>query len=121
MARLLEILSIFVLLVLRPATAAAPSCSTVTAKLTSCVSYIDDQSAQPTSDCCAGVKSILAQATSKPDKIATCNCIKSALAIVGNKVDTGRVSSLPKQCGMSVNLPPIDKNYDCSKISWYFP
>lgn len=115
MARLLRILSVFVLLVLRPARAATPSCPTVTAKLASCLSYIDDQSTQPASSCCAGLNGILAQAKSKQDKIAVCNCIKSALANLGNKVDTGRVSGLPKKCGMSVDLPPIDKNYDCSK------
>lgn len=115
MARLLGILSVFVLLVLRPARAATPSCPTVTAKLASCLSYIDDQSTQPASSCCAGLNGILAQAKSKQDKIAVCNCIKSALANLGNKVDTGRVSGLPKKCGMSVDLPPIDKNYDCSK------
>ncbi|KAL2478696.1 Non-specific lipid-transfer protein 4 [Forsythia ovata] len=115
MARLLGILSIFVLLVLRPATAAAPPCTTVNAKLSSCLSYIDGHSTLPPSDCCAGVKEILGQATSKPDKIAICNCIKSALANLGTDVEPGRVSNLPKQCGMSVSLPPITKDYDCSK------
>ncbi|KAK4483527.1 hypothetical protein RD792_010724 [Penstemon davidsonii] len=118
MAHILQTLAILVLL--SPTTtiggAAAPSCATIESELSSCVAYIVDRMMEsPSPTCCSGVKSIAGQVSSKQDAVAVCNCIKAVLVQLGNQVVPGRVSDLPKKCGVPINLPPIDKNYDCSK------
>ncbi|KAI3449266.1 hypothetical protein Pfo_005931, partial [Paulownia fortunei] len=95
---------------------AAPSCTTIDSKLVSCVTYIEGHiMVGPSSACCAGVEAIVAEATTKKDQVAICKCLKVALVQLGNLVVLDRFSDLPKECGIPIILPPIDKNFDCSK------
>ncbi|XP_059654204.1 non-specific lipid-transfer protein-like [Cornus florida] len=94
----------------------APSCPTVVNKLTPCLTYIKGGT-NPSKNCCKGAKDLNDLAKAKPDRVAICNCIKQILPAIGS-YDPSRIASLPKKCNLSINLPPIDKNYDCSTISF---
>ncbi|KAM3282502.1 non-specific lipid-transfer protein [Capsicum chacoense] len=102
----------------------APSCQTVTSQLSPCLPYIRNDSGNkggnsPTVPCCTGVNNIYKLQKSIGDRVVICNCLKTVLINLGNMVIPSRVSELPKKCGISYNMPPIDKNYDCNKVSMY--
>ncbi|KAK3026597.1 hypothetical protein RJ639_041617 [Escallonia herrerae] len=101
--------------VARPAmsiTPTGPPCAVVVEDLSPCLSFIQGKSATPA--CCEGVKGLAAMARGKADLVAICNCGKLALGTI--TYDPNRIPLLPKQCGVNINLPPIDKNTDCNKI-----
>ncbi|XP_060218426.1 non-specific lipid-transfer protein-like [Lycium barbarum] len=102
----------------------APSCQTVTSQLSPCLSYIRKDGAKKVGDgpsvpCCTGVNNIYQLAKTKPDRVVICNCLKTVLINLGNNVIPSRISGLPKKCGVSFNMPPLDKNYDCNKVPMY--
>ncbi|XP_052193795.1 non-specific lipid-transfer protein-like [Diospyros lotus] len=102
----------------RPAMAAAPSCGIVSTALAPCLSFVkgDDSRARPSDACCAGVKKISELAKSHDDRVAVCNCGKAALSMIGD-YDPSLIPLIPQQCGVAIDLPPIDKDFDCSTIS----
>ncbi|OIT22519.1 PREDICTED: non-specific lipid-transfer protein 1-like [Nicotiana attenuata] len=100
---------------------APPSCQTVTTQLAPCLSYIQRSAKggdNPSVPCCTGIDNIYQLAKTKEDRVAICNCLKTAFIHAGN-VNPTLVAELPKKCGISFNMPPIDKNYDCNTISMY--
>ncbi|BBG97640.1 lipid transfer protein 3 [Prunus dulcis] len=117
MTRLIGFLA--VLLFLSSSANSAPSCPTVTQQVAPCLSFVKGGSDTKPSEecckeCCKGVKELSVNANSRPDREAVCKCLKQVLSSVGN-YNPSQVSLLPKKCGLSLNLPPIDKNTDCSK------
>ncbi|KAK6919994.1 hypothetical protein RJ641_015898 [Dillenia turbinata] len=90
----------------------ALSYGTVDAELAPCLSYIKNRTI---SGLLYWVKNVAGQAKSKGDRQAICNCIKQRVGGIGS-YDVSRMPQIPKKCGASVNLPPIDKNCDCSKL-----
>ncbi|PON51344.1 Lipid transfer protein/Par allergen [Parasponia andersonii] len=90
-----------------------PSCNKVVNELSPCLPYVRGREDKPSKSCCDGAKQLNDEAKSKQDKQAACECIKKVLNTLPD-VDTSRISSLPKECGISFNLPPIDRNFDCT-------
>lgn len=90
------------------------TCDQIVNELTPCLSYVRGKEDKPSDSCCAGAKQLSEQATTKPDKVTACDCIKRVLITLPD-LNTGRVSGLPKACGITYDLPPIDRNFDCSK------
>lgn len=90
-----------------------PSCTEVTSEVVSCVSYVRN-GGSPSSTCCEGVAAVAKMAKTKEDRVAICNCLKSALGHIGS-YDPSRLPPLSKSCGVNVDLPPVDQSYDCSK------
>ncbi|KAJ7962566.1 Non-specific lipid-transfer protein [Quillaja saponaria] len=113
---------LFIILFLsRSSAQTATSCTSVTPEISPCLSFVKGGGADandPSSNCCNGVKDLSGKATTKSDRTAVCNCIKQALSSIG-QYDPSRISQLPKACGISLNLPPIDRNTDCSKAMSY--
>ncbi|CAN4108429.1 unnamed protein product [Withania somnifera] len=99
----------------------APSCQAVTSQLSPCLPYIKKDSGinSPTVPCCTGVNKLYKLAKTKGDRVVICNCLKTVLVNLGNSVISSRVADLPKKCGVSFNMPPINKNYDCNKVPLY--
>ncbi|KAK7258513.1 hypothetical protein RIF29_24092 [Crotalaria pallida] len=89
------------------------TCTTVIQDIAPCSNYLL-QSKDPSQACCNGVKKVSGEAKSQKDRTDMCNCLKQGLASIG-KYDPKRISQLPKACGLSITLPPIDQNTDCSK------
>ncbi|GFP91914.1 non-specific lipid-transfer protein [Phtheirospermum japonicum] len=110
MARLLGALFL-VLLIARPAVS-VPSCTEVFNDLAPCLSYLQGTSKSPTQECCAGLKALKAIEKTKEDRVASCNCGKQALSMFN--YDPKKLTLLPKECGVDMNMPAIDKNFDCS-------
>ncbi|XP_051132902.1 non-specific lipid-transfer protein 1-like [Andrographis paniculata] len=98
----------------------AASCMSVDTKLVSCVSYVEsEKSENPPSACCSGVKAIVAEATTKKDRVKLCNCLQQAVEKLGDQIIPDKITGLPKACGVSFDMPPIaDKNFNCSTISF---
>lgn len=51
---------------------------------------------------------------SQADRTAVCNCLKTVLSSIGS-YDKNTLPLLPKKCGSSISLPPIDSKTDCKK------
>ncbi|KAJ1413775.1 Plant lipid transfer protein/Par allergen [Sesbania bispinosa] len=107
------LLSIFILLS-RSEAQVSISCPTVIEAVTPCVSFLQQNSKQPSEACCSGIKKLGGEAGNQKDRTAICECLKQGLALIGN-YDPNRIPQLPKACGLSLTLPPIDQKTDCSK------
>ncbi|KAF5734324.1 putative Nonspecific lipid-transfer protein A [Tripterygium wilfordii] len=91
-----------------------PSCTTVINDLQPCFLYLMGIEKSPDEICCKGVKKLAKYAKKKKARKAICECAKSKAATFGS-IDLSRVSKLPKECGVSLKLPHISPNIDCSK------
>ncbi|KAK6158869.1 hypothetical protein DH2020_006183 [Rehmannia glutinosa] len=111
MSRLLYFLVVLVLLVSKSAVS-VPSCEEVVKDLTPCLGFLVGNTNVPTPQCCAGIKALKDIVKTQPDRVASCNCGKQALS--NFNYDPNRLPLLPKQCGVDLNMPAIDKNFDCS-------
>ncbi|KAK7397427.1 hypothetical protein VNO78_18598 [Psophocarpus tetragonolobus] len=107
-------LSIVMLLITRCEALASISCSTVIEEVAPCTSFLQESSKQPSEACCNGIKKLSGDAGTEKDRAAICQCLKQGLATIGN-YDPKRIPQVPKDCGLSMTFPPIDKNTDCSK------
>ncbi|KAI3444423.1 hypothetical protein Pfo_001088 [Paulownia fortunei] len=110
MSRLLYVLVLVFVLLISKSADSVPSCGEVVKDLSPCLSYL--QGKDPTPQCCSGVKGLKTIAKTKADRVATCNCGKQALSKFN--YDPKRLPLLPKKCGVDLNMPAIDKNFDCS-------
>ncbi|KAH1071851.1 hypothetical protein GLYMA_03G257200v4 [Glycine max] len=111
------IISIAILLITRSGALASISCATVIEEVAPCTSFLQGGSKQPSVACCNGIKKLSGEAGTHQNRTAICQCLKEGLATIGN-YDPKRVPQVPKDCGLSATLPPIDKNTDCSNISF---
>ncbi|KAL8499698.1 hypothetical protein ACS0TY_019610 [Phlomoides rotata] len=111
MSRLLYVFTTALLLVSTSALS-VPSCLTVVNNITPCLNYLRGKN--PTAKCCAGVKNLKDAMKTKADQVAVCTCTQDVLK--GFTYDPKIIPALPKKCGVSLVLPPIDKNYDCKKL-----
>ncbi|KAE9598034.1 putative plant lipid transfer protein/Par allergen [Lupinus albus] len=89
------------------------SCTRVIHEIAPCSDFIL-KSNDPSQACCNGVKTLSDEAKSQKDRTDICQCLKQGLSGIG-KYDPKRIPQLPKACGLSMTLPPIDQNTDCSK------
>ncbi|XP_062207282.1 non-specific lipid-transfer protein 1-like [Phragmites australis] len=100
-----------------PATVrAAMSCSTVYNTLMPCLPYVQMGGARPPQDCCGGIRTLLSQASSTPDRRTICGCLKNVAngSSGGSYID--RAAALPSKCG--VTLPyKISTNVNCNTIN----
>ena len=99
-----------------PSPAPAPevdACASIIGPLTPCLDYLRKIQNKASKSCCDGAKKLSEQATSKEARQATCRCIKQALTPISD-VDPSRIPQIPKECGFSATLPPIDRNFNCS-------
>lgn len=108
-----------VLLLVCKAAMAAPSCGTVNTAVEPCLPFLKgeaDATGPPSEACCLGTRQVNELAKSNDDKVAICNCAKDSLLQFGDYLPS-RIPLIPLQCGLPFNLPPIDKDFDCSTIS----
>ncbi|XP_062091416.1 probable non-specific lipid-transfer protein 2 [Humulus lupulus] len=98
-----------------PSQPVQPQCNKVVQQLTPCLQYVRGKEPKPSKACCDGAKQLSESSKSKPDRQAACNCIKQAIGGLPD-IDTSRISSVPKECGIKFDMPPIDRNFDCSTI-----
>ncbi|CAB4280133.1 unnamed protein product [Prunus armeniaca] len=92
----------------------APSCPDITYQLGPCISYLLQIEVAPPPACCDGVKYLSQYSSDKEDREAICWCIKGAASMMG-LTDFPLISALPNTCGVSVKLPPISSEIDCSQ------
>lgn len=91
-----------------------PSCTTVIASVAVCLPYITSQgSTSPSRPCCDGIKRVATMANTHENAMSICNCLKSNLADF--QYNPSLVAALPKKCFVSISLPPISNDTDCSK------
>ena len=94
--------------------AAAP-CQEVYQELSSCVSYVSGQDASPSKSCCQGMREITQRyGGTHSDRESVCECFVSLLPLIGS-VNGNLVPSLSQKCGLSLTLPPISANFNCSQ------
>jgi len=90
------------------------NCPEVFDDVAPCVSFLKSNTKHPSEDCCQGIKTLNGEAGSQENREAICLCLKQGLASVGD-YDPKRIPLVPKECGLSVDLPPIDDKTDCKK------
>nr|XP_043625800.1 non-specific lipid-transfer protein-like [Erigeron canadensis] len=91
---------------------AVPSCSMVAPMLPSCLGFIEGL--EPSGMCCSTVKYLKDLGKTKNDRVAICECLKQATRMIS--YDPKRIPLLSKKCGVHSKLPPVDKDYDCSRV-----
>ncbi|XP_038891281.1 non-specific lipid-transfer protein Cw18-like [Benincasa hispida] len=96
------------------------SCVPVAQELSPCLGFIKGSDSafggeHPSPSCCSGVKKLVGDAKTKKDKVDLCECIKKSLSMIG-PYDPSRIPLIPKECGIPVQIPPIDNSTDCSKV-----
>ncbi|XP_019438918.1 PREDICTED: non-specific lipid-transfer protein-like [Lupinus angustifolius] len=111
--RAITILS-FIILLSSSEAKVSISCPKVIQEIAPCSDFIL-KSNDPSQACCNGVKTLSDEAKSQKDRTDICQCLKQGLSGIG-KYDPKRIPQLPKACGVSITLPPIDQNTDCSKV-----
>ncbi|KAL9672331.1 hypothetical protein QQ045_028581 [Rhodiola kirilowii] len=84
-----------------PYASAAITCSTVARALSPCIAYAKGSGGTPPVPCCQGIRGLVAQATTTPDRQAACRCLKNLSGSIPN-VNMGTVAKVPSQCGVSV-------------------
>lgn len=90
------------------------SCPTVIGEIAPCSSFLQESSSKPSQACCNGAKTLGGETKTQKDRTDVCQCLKQGLSRIG-KYDPKRIPEIPKACGLSITLPPIDQNTDCSK------
>ena len=109
------LVSIVILLSRCEADEVSISCPEVILQIAPCASFLQQNSMKkPSQACCNGIKKLSGDAGTQKDRTAICQCLKQGLAKIG-KYDPKRITLLPKDCGVSVKLPPIDQKTDCSR------
>ncbi|KAI3956974.1 hypothetical protein MKX01_001008, partial [Papaver californicum] len=76
------------LLVLRPAMSAAPSCDAVITSFAPCLSYLKIFDLVPSTSCCDNIKVLDQQLPEKQDRRSVCQCIKLVVPIIGTVNNT---------------------------------
>eukprot|EP01018_Ginkgo_biloba_P030847 Gb_21553 [translate_table: standard] len=89
-------------------------CGSVTSDMEPCINYLTTGMGVPSSNCCAGLRSVAAAATTTPQRMVACTCLELAAGMIPG-IKANAVSSLPGAC--NVKLPfPFSLTTDCSKI-----
>lgn len=117
MAKQAKALALFVLLLMVSGSAMGSfTCDTVLDDLNPCLSYLREEQAEPSAQCCNGAREVGSYFNSKTDRQAVCECLQVEGPRLGN-IHVLRIMSLPVSCAVSVNLPPIgsDGRLDCSR------
>jgi hypothetical protein len=107
----LFVLAALLLQVAPPRAAAAQSCPTVYDTLMPCLGYVESGGAVPP-ECCAGIKQVVSDARTAPDRRAICACLKE-LAPVAPAPYISRAVGLPDRCGVSLGYK-LSPDMDCS-------
>ncbi|PHT45741.1 hypothetical protein CQW23_14899 [Capsicum baccatum] len=110
---LLLVTLIICMVVALPVSEATMTCDTVYDGLQPCLNYVLYGGSVPT-DCCNGIESLLASATTTADRQSACSCVKSLTSYASDE-QLSRAASIPGQCGASVPFE-ISPNVDCSKV-----
>nr|XP_009781151.1 PREDICTED: non-specific lipid-transfer protein 1-like [Nicotiana sylvestris]XP_016506044.1 PREDICTED: non-specific lipid-transfer protein 1-like [Nicotiana tabacum] len=97
-----------------PPAMAGITCDTVYNDLQPCLSYVLVGGSVP-EECCSGLKSLLANATTTPDRQSACSCVKN-LASAATGEEVSRAASITGQCGANVPFK-ISPDVDCSKVN----
>lgn len=109
--RLFYTIALF-LFVSKLAASTPTTCMTVVEDLAYCLGYmLGSREVSPA--CCVGVKSLSEEAKTKENRQSICECATKLLAVY--PYDAKRLTELPEKCGVKMAMPPIDKDYDCSK------
>ncbi|GAB4833174.1 hypothetical protein Ancab_031418 [Ancistrocladus abbreviatus] len=98
-----------------PSAEAAMTCSTVNKVLVPCMSYLKGSSREPSSGCCAAVRTLKGMAKTPADHRTACNWLKSTAASMSRSLNTKNAAALPGRCGVSVSYS-ISPTTDCSKV-----
>ncbi|EEF50265.1 non-specific lipid-transfer protein A-like [Ricinus communis] len=93
----------------------AVDCGQVNSSLASCIPFLTGGVASPSASCCAGVQNLKTLAPTTADRRAACDCIKAAAARFPT-IKQDAASSLPKKCGVDINIP-ISKTTNCQAIN----
>jgi hypothetical protein len=87
-------------------------CSDILDALSPCVGFVQGDEETPSSECCAGVSSLVTAADTVAEKQATCECLKSAYGQINADLSTAQ--ALPADCGVTPLPYTISPDVDCS-------
>lgn len=110
---LLSFILIIYMVAAPPPAKAVITCDTVYDGVKPCLNYVLFGGIVST-DCCNGLESVIASATTTADHQSACSCIKS-LASQATDDELSRAASIPGQCGATIPFE-ISPNVDCSKV-----
>ncbi|WP_404852727.1 non-specific lipid-transfer protein [Escherichia coli] len=94
--------------------AEAITCGQVASGLASCISYLQGSGPLPP-QCCSGVKSLNAAASTPADRKTACGCLKQIAGSIP-RINYSFASGLPGKCGVQIGYP-ISLSTDCSKVN----
>ncbi|CAL0321564.1 unnamed protein product [Lupinus luteus] len=89
------------------------SCPIVIQNIKPCSNFLL-RGKDPSQECCNGIKVVSGEVEGQEDRTTICECIKHGLCCLGT-YDPKLIPQLPQACGLSMTVPPIDDNTDCSK------
>ncbi|GAV77187.1 Tryp_alpha_amyl domain-containing protein [Cephalotus follicularis] len=102
------------LLLAAPLTQLAPlTCGQVDTPLEPCLNYLRN-TGPLTSECCAGVKKINAEANTTANRKAACKCLKTLAAEISG-INFTKAADIPTKCDVKVP-DPISLSTDCNKV-----
>ncbi|KAH6770858.1 Bifunctional inhibitor/lipid-transfer protein/seed storage 2S albumin superfamily protein [Perilla frutescens var. hirtella] len=92
--------------------AASTDCTTVTALVSSCSSFVANGSPDPIpgSPCCVAMTTLNSVAASGDNRRTVCRCVMELVA--SNNPNATAIATLPGLCGVSLGFT-IDPNTDC--------
>ncbi|KAF5202183.1 Non-specific lipid-transfer protein [Thalictrum thalictroides] len=96
------------------AEAAGISCGFVAGKVGPCIVYLRGSGGPVPGNCCAGIKSLNAAASTTPDRQTACRCLKTVANGVSG-LNYKLAESLPANCGVSIPYK-ISPSTDCSRV-----
>ncbi|GJN38572.1 hypothetical protein PR202_gb27627 [Eleusine coracana subsp. coracana] len=87
-------------------------CSDLLDELSPCLGFVQGDDEIPSSECCAGVSSLVTAANTVAERQATCECLKSAYGQINADLSTAQ--ALPADCGVTSLPYTISPDVDCS-------
>ncbi|XP_020208160.1 non-specific lipid-transfer protein 1 [Cajanus cajan] len=94
--------------------AQAITCGQVASGLTPCLGFLRSGGSPP-GNCCSGVKSLNAAASTTADRRAACKCLKGFAGSIGG-VNAGNAAALPGKCGVKIPYK-ISTSTNCDAIN----
>ncbi|KAK8963859.1 Non-specific lipid-transfer protein 1 [Platanthera guangdongensis] len=89
------------------------TCPHILTSISGCIGYVRGLVGVPPPGCCVGIRNLIAEYPSTPDRQQACRCLQAIIKSLPG-VNTGRVAALSDKCGVNVGYN-LTLSLDCSK------
>ncbi|XP_057435392.1 non-specific lipid-transfer protein 1-like [Lotus japonicus] len=108
-------LAVMVMVLGSPFADAALPCGQLTFTVAPCIGYLRNPTPTVPAACCNGIRDILRQAKTVPDRQGVCRCLKSTVYNLPG-INLPALASVPGKCGAKLSYK-ISPSIDCNTVN----